>query len=1756
MNLIAHAALTEQALHALYLRGLDAAQTAGVIGAVEHDWLSQALTAVPDETGNAIPAHVSSVFLSRHQSRTAQWAGALLLTHTAATQSPVFLLTPLGALEKFNDLEALSAALELRLDDPLQREPVLRFCPVDVRPLLSLTGELTLRTRDVPTPVLTYLSQTLNDFLTASQADTLERLLATPTLRALVDQQLQIQLELHFAGQPVTAQNIHRASTPQGQTPDEPGPSLSSVALELFVNGQLAPDRSYTWTGPFTRSSAENDADLDRRFTRVLTAVTEQLMTRLSEAMSVFWDLPAGTQPSPHAYCVARLGDVYFQHLVQAHQAGELSSQTFQALQQLLAPQHDPARIGAARLLVSQGNGAEVELAGLLCLYLPGQNNGVYVFSASTGLVSISTRARLSSYVLSKLRSPATFDTIARHAPQDQHPLLAGMVSPTLRVENIAGAVFEDCIHAVRAKQIRDFVYLTGQYQDRRLALAAVDHALDVRALIDPGLLALNSRGRWDSRFLPDSNGLPLAVNENGLSDVLSLKLPKTLAQRDALLRQWPTPRMCARHLWVAVLNQEGQRFIDVSEVWVQVFDADESSVGRVPQRTLTLIDALLERVTGRYPLPQNPAFLQGGIRSSVDEEIKPLKRVSGTKLLTLLDMLAKTFDQAFRQQLSTFFYTPYTSLAPDTLARHLATLRHVMLRADLRLMVRGNHLETQDKHVISTVLTYPVSAQRPALNQFVPDVFSVFLNLGAPFSGVSLTHCLLITERGGQASESAGRAILWTPVSGFEGFASVDQCKAHLEALLLDQSLRSDLLDQVRRDEQSLIGEHLDSRSDWAVEGENQWVNFERFEEDFVYQSQEAAINTVLLDADYVCRQARDTPLTALSFENLARSLLNEGLAGLNLERHREMAETQQLELALPLWLKNASRAEQLAYANLLQRYPLAVQEKGNYLQGIPDIEDYARTELKAQLALDFPDRALDPDAIEVVLDTYVAAPVAVGSTPSFLAAATSRDIQPLTRFALNGFNRLEGGSMFLRPVNGSALPLALDARYATRLARRLDIGRHYQALLKSTLAPESEGAAQRQRQFGDQLLLQVLEQGLREKLSGSLSATAYAYLKHVIERPDGIARDPLNGVSLIIRPLELIADPGRDPDLATGLYIVGPPSGEVGPQLLWVMYSEHFSLKEYASEGQLLADLYTRESLQNVMLQRLPAFERKTYANGGFVEPHLPHYSDSQLLNGWQTPPPVALANRPILGNLFSTLYRDNYRLLLEMAGLQSKTTAQADWESFTYLMTLVVNTAVMFVPGKLSIPIVVWQALGLFREGVSASKQARWVEAVANFALSLVVLATTRRAWHSLIRPVGTGVIDEVGAETFARADLQFQGPAPGLMPYRANDVALVDLTRDPQTQIYSNPQTGLYYVPLSAQVFRVQAWRNRWRIYLDETREGPLIKLNAQQHWEVDVAEPLPGGGPAASRMSEFGTLATNALTYEIQAIGMDSIGRRFPDKALNIRQAHELATAYLKRATQALKDLDAPGSTSRKNGEFLKTFFDLESLEPVHLEHVTTRIDALLARFLHPELSPYTSRKYVVCRSRFNSRASAFVNRADSSRRIYLTEVFFNTLFERSYALSHPYLKAASPPFRAGQHLRASFLLHEVTHDVLDTEDIHYLNAGFPYLDLLDVELPFGHYLKMFTEEIQRNHSPQASTDHLFKAVNRETLQWEDIPRGPAKTRIKQIAGVSTLDQARLVFRNDAVKRVELMLANADTLVLLIVQLGRVYPVLA
>ena len=82
--------------------------------------------------------------------------------------------------------------------------------------------------------------------------------------------------------------------------------------------------------------------------------------------------------------------------------------------------------------------------------------------------------------------------------------------------------------------------------------------------------------------------------------------------------------------------------------------------------------------------------------------------------------------------------------------------------------------------------------------------------------------------------------------------------------------------------------------------------------------------------------------------------------------------------------------------------------------------------------------------------------------------------------------------------------------------------------------------------------------------------------------------------------------------------------------------------------------------------------------------------------------------------------------------------------------------------------------------------------------------------------------------------------FSAPPKALVPLTT---ATCNKSHRPQTQLFSHPQTKLHYVHLDGCLFRVQAWRDRWRIDIGEGCDGPLIKLNARKLWELDPNEPL-------------------------------------------------------------------------------------------------------------------------------------------------------------------------------------------------------------------------------------------------------------------------------------------------------------------------
>ncbi|WP_164706899.1 hypothetical protein, partial [Pseudomonas viridiflava] len=90
--------------------------------------------------------------------------------------------------------------------------------------------------------------------------------------------------------------------------------------------------------------------------------------------------------------------------------------------------------------------------------------------------------------------------------------------------------------------------------------------------------------------------------------------------------------------------------------------------------------------------------------------------------------------------------------------------------------------------------------------------------------------------------------------------------------------------------------------------------------------------------------------------------------------------------------------------------------------------------------------------------------------------------------------------------------------------------------------------------------------------------------------------------------------------------------------------------------------------------------------------------------------------------------------------------------------------------------------------------------------------------------------------------------------------------------------------------------------------------------------------------------------------------------------------------------------------------------------------------------------------------------SAFVFEADPRKRIFLTEQFFRL---PPYRFKVKAMRSGS--FHFGAHYRAAILIHELSHQVLKTEDIAYVDSQAPFIDLL--EDTAGYRLRIRNQQI-------------------------------------------------------------------------------------
>jgi hypothetical protein len=732
-----------------------------------------------------------------------------------------------------------------------------------------------------------------------------------------------------------------------------------------------------------------------------------------------------------------------------------------------------------------------------------------------------------------------------------------------------------------------------------------------------------------------------------------------------------------------------------------------------------------------------------------------------------------------------------------------------------------------------------------------------------------------------------------------------------------------------------------------------------------------------------------------------------------------------------------------------------------------------------------------------------------------------------------------------------------SLTPDYLRALVREVDIGAAYMGLLRKAFMPTDAHYAERKHLFVTQLPAALMAVALPEKVEDRLSERAYQFLSMVLSMPDGIAREPLDGTWVILSPLQLVADAGMNPDPVAGVYLICPAAPDAGPVVLYAVYHPDFVFREYASREALQQALRTDTALQAFLLERMDPEVQRRYAHGGFVEPHLPFSVEGFNDLPVRAPGPVTIDIAEDKGNALHTIFTGTLKLLLDMGVSNSVSNAQADRAGRQFLATLALSQALTLLPNKLAALVTLWQSHTLFRASALSASRHRWGRALSEFTAALGVVVTVReqalleapqeeRARHGAAAAAEEA--ETVGTSfSWASAALTAEQRAR-LEGLEAQNVALDEMRHDELLNLYFDNEDEKPYAVVAGRVYQVQRLpdHGEWKIVDAQGAPGPYIVLDNNQHWQLDLSLRLRGGGGVVTRFLDSAATVSAEGSMVVEASGMAEIRQTYRYRARRIDEAHAQAREYLETALDNLHVRQPDGTLDPRVQRVVGDFFGVNTPDQALLNRVEVAIKTLFDAMMDASLSPLSSTRYIVGTNRAGrDHVTAFTIPMDPQQRIFLTDRFFRPPRFR--------LKPAAiqQGFETLPHFQGATLIHELSHLVLDTKDIAYVESNAPFPDLLRADTAANVRMRAQIERLQ-DYSLSHLTPRQNLFIQQEDGHWRDVRRDDALgyTSILRITGAKTLDEARMIFLDDVDKRSQVMLKNADSVTLMIVRLGR------
>ncbi|WP_409273384.1 dermonecrotic toxin domain-containing protein [Pseudomonas sp. KCJK9111] len=643
----------------------------------------------------------------------------------------------------------------------------------------------------------------------------------------------------------------------------------------------------------------------------------------------------------------------------------------------------------------------------------------------------------------------------------------------------------------------------------------------------------------------------------------------------------------------------------------------------------------------------------------------------------------------------------------------------------------------------------------------------------------------------------------------------------------------------------------------------------------------------------------------------------------------------TQKLAIELPEKLLNADFNGQSRYLQALIDVAVlqASQANAQPLTEPDDLQTYARRTLREQMMADHPaDGAFDADDMILTVNTYANDGHGMG-----FGQLIERKTLTLTEYAIG---RLEATGA--SPVAAVAhrtheeIPAWLDPEYLRQLVATVDIGGNYPRYLDGLLGDEQYKATHLNA-FAAQWRMGLMLDAAYALCTGHIDPSSYAAVASFCRVPAS------NEQALAIAPLAFKRSPDSQwVDKAHGFFVIQvADSGE----LLLYCPMHKGALKQFKNRQALMQEIAQPGRVQEGVLAWLDQTHRAVYDNGGFKEPHLPHWVFAPYAP-LDKPAPVELALPFWTHDIDANLFEAKRSMLLELADRSAMSNSEVRWQSIKTFAWQLLNIAAPVLPGPISSIALLYigisavaEDLKLLLEGSATDRTQAVVDLLNNTlmvlihaqlpktepthtgATALTVDAASVRLGGDtdplpLPEPGSVAPVEALQAQAATQLDFSWRGAQgfnalPGAPRTRLQAMAaLVSLEGRPA--IGQGPLAGLYelehglYVRLQGQVYAVESADGLTRIVGPDGSQGPLIRRD-EQDWRIDTR--LRGGGdrPGSSTRQRLRERLVIRIQTALQAVEQSLANAdRGAAEYESLRQRIEAARAQWLKVEERLK----------------------------------------------------------------------------------------------------------------------------------------------------------------------------------------------------------------------------------------------------------